>query len=221
MGCYTGLGLPSPDFSEVVGVGVIVVVVIIVAVVVVVESFLLVKTFQFVDHLILAPECALLPDPCLWAMLHVFGTVATGRRKNTDLVHYKPVDKLDSSSVPLKLKRVDRCRENSLYLLLPVLCNIVSKLVSDGSLSADKSKITRKQSRTSKHGHENQKSTKPRPRMSDCPSLKPNPKPTFHLITKPQGQSLAIIESSFYNQVRREKENKAKCVNLAPEFHQF
>ncbi|GJV85436.1 hypothetical protein Tco_1525334 [Tanacetum coccineum] len=30
----------------------------------------------------------------------------------------------------------------------------------------DESKITRKQSKASKHGHENQKSTKPKPRMS-------------------------------------------------------
>ncbi|GJV89463.1 hypothetical protein Tco_1533401 [Tanacetum coccineum] len=36
----------------------------------------------------------------------------------------------------------------------------------------DKSKITRKQSKTSKHGHENQKSTKPKPKEA-----KPQPKP--------------------------------------------
>ncbi|GKC90999.1 hypothetical protein Tco_1151648 [Tanacetum coccineum] len=37
---------------------------------------------------------------------------------------------------------------------------------------SDKSKITRKQSKASKHGHENQKSTKPKPKEA-----KPQPKP--------------------------------------------
>ncbi|GKG18444.1 retrovirus-related pol polyprotein from transposon TNT 1-94 [Tanacetum coccineum] len=40
------------------------------------------------------------------------------------------------------------------------------------SVCMDKSKITRKQSRTSKHGHENQKSTKPNPKKK--PSLSPS-----------------------------------------------
>ncbi|GJR48244.1 hypothetical protein Tco_1316347 [Tanacetum coccineum] len=38
--------------------------------------------------------------------------------------------------------------------------------------SMDKSKITRKQSKSSKYGHENQKSTKPKPKEA-----KPQPKP--------------------------------------------
>ncbi|GJS52197.1 hypothetical protein Tco_0625559 [Tanacetum coccineum] len=40
------------------------------------------------------------------------------------------------------------------------------------SVCTDKSKITRKQSKASKHGHENQKSTKPKPKEA-----KPQPKP--------------------------------------------
>ncbi|GKE09853.1 hypothetical protein Tco_1413404, partial [Tanacetum coccineum] len=52
----------------------------------------------------------------------------------------------------------------------------------------DKSKITRKQSKTSKHGHENQKSTKPKPRMSS-PSQSPiQSPPSTH--NKPQGPVL-------------------------------
>ncbi|GKF59594.1 hypothetical protein Tco_0176380, partial [Tanacetum coccineum] len=43
---------------------------------------------------------------------------------------------------------------------------------ADGGDGMDKSKITRKQSKTSKHGHENQKSTKPKPKEA-----KPQPKP--------------------------------------------
>ncbi|GKC75997.1 hypothetical protein Tco_1126771, partial [Tanacetum coccineum] len=41
-----------------------------------------------------------------------------------------------------------------------------------GMRSTDKSKITRKQSKASKHGHENQKSSKPKPKEA-----KPQPKP--------------------------------------------
>ncbi|GJT40789.1 hypothetical protein Tco_0940654 [Tanacetum coccineum] len=52
----------------------------------------------------------------------------------------------------------------------------------------DKSKITRKQSRTSKHGHENQKSTKPKPRMSS-PSQSPIQSP-LSTHNKPQGPVL-------------------------------
>ncbi|GKC96991.1 hypothetical protein Tco_1162433 [Tanacetum coccineum] len=40
------------------------------------------------------------------------------------------------------------------------------------SVGADKSKISRKQSKTRKHGHENQKSTKPKPKEA-----KPQPNP--------------------------------------------
>ncbi|GKD10320.1 putative transposase-associated domain-containing protein, partial [Tanacetum coccineum] len=50
--------------------------------------------------------------------------------------------------------------------------NEEGKPLSAGKLSMDKSKITRKQSKASRHGHENQKSTKPRPKKA-----KPQPKP--------------------------------------------
>ncbi|GJW86728.1 hypothetical protein Tco_0630538 [Tanacetum coccineum] len=40
------------------------------------------------------------------------------------------------------------------------------------SIGTDESKITRKQSKSSKYGHENQKSTKPKPKEA-----KPQPKP--------------------------------------------
>ncbi|GJW03954.1 hypothetical protein Tco_1562810 [Tanacetum coccineum] len=45
------------------------------------------------------------------------------------------------------------------------------RMVEDVYLGTDKSKMTRKQSKTSKHGHENQKSTKPKP---EKPSLSQN-----------------------------------------------
>ncbi|GKD31737.1 hypothetical protein Tco_1242515, partial [Tanacetum coccineum] len=41
------------------------------------------------------------------------------------------------------------------------------------SVCMDKSKITRKQSKTSKHGHENQKSTKPKPEKSSLNQNQP------------------------------------------------
>ncbi|GKA48989.1 putative reverse transcriptase domain-containing protein, partial [Tanacetum coccineum] len=53
------------------------------------------------------------------------------------------------------------------YRLAPSKMKELSKKLQELSeKGTDKSKITRKQSRTSKHGHENQKSTKPKPRMS-------------------------------------------------------
>ncbi|GJY51636.1 hypothetical protein Tco_0442483 [Tanacetum coccineum] len=55
-------------------------------------------------------------------------------------------------------------------------------------ISTDKSKITRKQSKTSKHGHENQKSTKPK-------LQKPKAFAKCPFITSP-GTNLAIFESS-------------------------
>ncbi|GJU85309.1 hypothetical protein Tco_1292855 [Tanacetum coccineum] len=42
-------------------------------------------------------------------------------------------------------------------------CQVLEDVLGFNNLGTDKSKITRKQSKTGKHGHENQKSTKPKP----------------------------------------------------------
>ncbi|GKA54995.1 hypothetical protein Tco_0753944 [Tanacetum coccineum] len=62
----------------------------------------------------------------------------------------------------------------------------------------DKSKITRKQSKASKHGHENQKSTKPKP---EKPSLSPDPSP-FLLLIKHKGW-FCNFQKVIYNKKRR------------------
>ncbi|GJS09517.1 helitron helicase-like domain-containing protein [Tanacetum coccineum] len=62
--------------------------------------------------------------------------------------------------------------------------------VYDTGCGMDKSKITRKQSKAGKHGHENQKSTKPKPRMSS-PSQSPIQSP-LSTHNKPQGPVLQL-----------------------------
>ncbi|GJY17138.1 hypothetical protein Tco_0388629, partial [Tanacetum coccineum] len=51
----------------------------------------------------------------------------------------------------------------------------------------DKSKITRKQSKASKHGHENQKSTKPKPEKSSRSQI-----PSHFLFYKASRTNLAL-----------------------------
>ncbi|GKA62049.1 putative reverse transcriptase domain-containing protein [Tanacetum coccineum] len=75
-------------------------------------------------------------------------------------------------------RKLSRCGRNQigneLILALPKGADdfVVYYDARSKVISMDKSKITRKQSKTSKHGHENQKSTKPKPKEA-----KPQPKP--------------------------------------------
>ncbi|GKE03922.1 putative reverse transcriptase domain-containing protein [Tanacetum coccineum] len=68
-------------------------------------------------------------------------------------------------------QHMERKEDESLYFMDRIWVPLVGGM--------DKSKIIRKQSKTSEHGYENQKSTKPKPEMSK-PQSKPNPKHTFH-----------------------------------------
>ncbi|GJR54449.1 retrovirus-related pol polyprotein from transposon TNT 1-94 [Tanacetum coccineum] len=91
-------------------------------------------------------------------------------------------------------KKRDRIAMSSMeaeYVALSASCAQVCPYRIEG---ADKSKIARKQSKSSKPGHENQKSTKPKPRNVK-PQSKPKSFAKFPFITSP-GTNLAIFESS-------------------------
>ncbi|GJX15854.1 reverse transcriptase domain-containing protein [Tanacetum coccineum] len=60
----------------------------------------------------------------------------------------------------------------------------------------DKSKITRKQSKTGKHGHENQKSTKPKPEKSSLSQSQAAVKSSQHGQQHADLRSMAVIRSS-------------------------
>ncbi|GJS09205.1 hypothetical protein Tco_0366001 [Tanacetum coccineum] len=71
----------------------------------------------------------------------------------------------------------------------------------------DKSKITRKQSKTGKHGHENQKSTKPKPEKSSLSQIqskerahkcKTRDKSVFPRDSLAQDQALATMKAQIY-----------------------
>ncbi|GKD65602.1 hypothetical protein Tco_1307710 [Tanacetum coccineum] len=70
--------------------------------------------------------------------------------------------------------------------------------------SADKSKITRKQSKSSKPGHENQKSTKPKPRNVK-PSQSPSPLPNSS-HNNPQGPFLHFSKVIYNLKERKERQ---------------
>ncbi|GKA25259.1 hypothetical protein Tco_0711368 [Tanacetum coccineum] len=80
----------------------------------------------------------------------------------------------ESSSLGTTSGGGPRCQETMGDTIAQTRFENVSKHSNDSLLARglDKSKITRKQSKTSKHGHENQKSTKPKPKEA-----KPQPKP--------------------------------------------
>ncbi|GJV93776.1 zinc finger, CCHC-type containing protein [Tanacetum coccineum] len=67
------------------------------------------------------------------------------------------------------LHKMQECVPAARYQVNPKVSHLY---LGKGFLGTDKSKITRKQSKTGKHGHENQKSTKPKPEKSSLRSLK-------------------------------------------------
>ncbi|GJU49794.1 hypothetical protein Tco_1219349 [Tanacetum coccineum] len=110
-----------------------------------------------------------------WALKHAnFDLKTAGDHRKLQLNELSELrDQAYENSLIYKEKTKKILPTNSMK---PLVSGVVSRSTRAShplcEFSMDKSKITRKQSKTSKHGHENQKSTKPKPKEA-----KPQPKP--------------------------------------------
>ncbi|GJZ72447.1 hypothetical protein Tco_0636298 [Tanacetum coccineum] len=146
---------------------------------------------------------------------------ARGRQKSYAMLRRKPLEFQVGDKVMLKvspwkgvIRFGKRGKLNPRYIR-PF--KIIAK-------STDKSEITRKQSKAGKHGHENQKSTKPKPEKSSLSQIQSKKNQSlvnksqqspFPFIIKGQGPILQIPEV-FYNENGEEETQGLLCFYQTP-----